>query len=65
MPSQHTGGRCLSAALDVSPQLSCWLVDPGTGPLVVVDGGGVELTPAQATDLATGLFDLVDDARRG
>ncbi|MGL5857490.1 MAG: hypothetical protein ACRC35_03645, partial [Angustibacter sp.] len=23
VPSQHTEGRCVSAALDVSPQLSC------------------------------------------
>ncbi|MGL5857279.1 MAG: hypothetical protein ACRC35_02530 [Angustibacter sp.] len=39
VPAAHADGddRCVSAALDASPQLSSWLVDRVGGPRVVVD----------------------------
>ncbi|MGL5826845.1 MAG: hypothetical protein ACRCYU_18850 [Nocardioides sp.] len=62
LSSQHTEGRCVSDAVDVSDVLSCWLIDDGSGTRVVVDvgHGGVELTVSEAWDLTSGVQHLVD-----
>ncbi|MGL5828801.1 MAG: hypothetical protein ACRC0L_04435 [Angustibacter sp.] len=64
-PTAHADDRCVSAAIDVSPHLGCWLVDRDLGPAVILDLGhtSTELSLHEACDLAAGLFDLIDQGR--
>ncbi|MGL5862969.1 MAG: hypothetical protein ACRCY9_17120 [Phycicoccus sp.] len=66
VPSQHADGddRCVGEAFDVTPHLACWLVERRPGPRAVIDvGQSVELSMTEAGDLATALFELMDQAR--